>query len=1808
MKTVGDVINLHRFVTRGRGISCRGTPFVYRHCEEYEEFDVEVLIAATKQSVFEIEEFVIPRYEGSHRFAEAFASASREQKSTTFRRDIHLCLTTKKRKKLNQYRMEKRFKIITLFLMLCSISWGQSLIKVKNVYMRNGLSYVKSSGLTVEGITQTLSQNMQVNGSITINSTLKTGSKELYINSNSASALTIGASGKLIIEAGGTLKRKISGSSGFSFPLTVSETNSLSQTTNTLNTFTFYKTSGSDANFSIQRNTNGTGFDILNNDASNTTTIEFEYTLDGGNEQRFKFVVSSGTITSFQVKDTITNTFIDVPGYLYTLTGSPANRVGIINPRGFLSSFIGFAGETNLNWVHMVYYGEANQVVSEQHQYFDGFGRATQAQLKNIDEDLVLAQQNVYDANGAAGLQTLYAPIGNAFAYKTNFITPSSSSSTPYSYTNFDASTKYFNPDAVYASTANTLGHYYSNSGPENYISTTTYPFSRTYSNGNMVFSSAAGSDHKMGSNHESKAIAMPAGNELNTYLYDADSLFKVHENSTDPFALSQYSGTIKAVKTINIDNDGKETVSYSANGLTLATCVSGLTSEAGNLTNVTYQFSHFVREDNSHPDIYNSDDLSYIDIHLPKNKNSSLKLSALTYLTPPSTTTPATYTTHYTYTIFDLQAGALLVSGTDYSINTTTWDVTFYGAYATKSLYLRVFLNLTPTGEILFFLNSPTLTLTLDYGHWTLNYYDLSGQLLRSVTPKGVNTGSPGVFKQFCSSYAYSNLGQLVRSKTPDAGVANMVYNNEGQLRFSQNAEQLANNKFSYINYDAHGRIVETGEYYSDNNNYNFQNYYNNSVIFESCMTCDNTNDVLNSLDGLADGDCYNEYKTWYGKLQSGDEIPTGYSYKSQYTQKYVQGQVSRISNENSIMWFSYDQMGRTTFTVEQITEALYTSIKTSINDQIKTTNYTYNLQSGQLSQYVYNTNGTDKLTHAYTYSKAGALTNTDITIYGGSAQNVAKYYYYTHGALKRAELGGVLQGVDYVYTIHGQLKSINNPWQDAAKDPGTDGQGGTSHASFANDLFSYGLDYYSGDYSRSGTNITSTASGGSNFYSGLVSAQRYRYNYAAACSVQTGGTNYQLITPANKYEQFIKQFTYDELNRMATATLGKYDQQTPATTTFTEYKEFGGSGAIAYDANSNITNLKRNAYNKSSNYDYHNLTYTYDTINNKLKEVTDVSGVNGYVGTSAFDTSGTRAFTYTALGQLKSSSAEHIDTAYYYPDGKTKRVKYSSGNYVNYYYNCTNQLMRTSSKQGSDTAHTWYVYSANGALQSVYKKSTGVSFALSEQPVYAGGRIGVVDRAHSNEIIYHLSDHLGNTRMAFKNNGSNQPTVTMYADYYAFGGLMPGRFNNNVTGGANNTNTYQYQGQQKDPQANWSQFELRMFNSDLGRWFAPDPYNQFASPYNGMGNNPISLMDPNGGYAINGGNAGINSYGRHYDAIGLNAYSSQARYDDWAQAIRNYYNGTATLQEMNYFASMAGQDYAQITCQESILNNYHHNNSVINEMNDAIDLSLESGTTKDLFDLANGVTGYAGIISGANYVDQNFGRISTLASLGGFDLGDGKTLVYGNNGDLVVRDNSVKVENEGETVGIMKLVWDRELGTWGPHSAVVIGNADKTLISAADINKWFKGLNGEHWTQGHAEAAFSNGFRVTGASNMYSPSAILGYIGAQHTKTEKLLKYTTNGAKTWSDKANGLKAMKGAAFVGKSMGVLGAGLTFYENATDADGFTAGDAFKVGVGLLTTFTPWGWAYGLVDIGVGMATGTTLTDRIGAGIDGALNR
>ena len=72
-----------------------------------------------------------------------------------------------------------------------------------------------------------------------------------------------------------------------------------------------------------------------------------------------------------------------------------------------------------------------------------------------------------------------------------------------------------------------------------------------------------------------------------------------------------------------------------------------------------------------------------------------------------------------------------------------------------------------------------------------------------------------------------------------------------------------------------------------------------------------------------------------------------------------------------------------------------------------------------------------------------------------------------------------------------------------------------------------------------------------------------------------------------------------------------------------------------------------------------------------------------------------------------------------------------------------------------------------------------------------------------------------------------------------------MPGRNND-----ANQSEyRYKYQGQEKDAETGMEAFELRLWDARIGRWLTTDPAGQYSSPYLGMGNNPISRVDPDGG-----------------------------------------------------------------------------------------------------------------------------------------------------------------------------------------------------------------------------------------------------------------------------------------------------------------------------------------------------------------------
>jgi RHS repeat-associated protein len=89
----------------------------------------------------------------------------------------------------------------------------------------------------------------------------------------------------------------------------------------------------------------------------------------------------------------------------------------------------------------------------------------------------------------------------------------------------------------------------------------------------------------------------------------------------------------------------------------------------------------------------------------------------------------------------------------------------------------------------------------------------------------------------------------------------------------------------------------------------------------------------------------------------------------------------------------------------------------------------------------------------------------------------------------------------------------------------------------------------------------------------------------------------------------------------------------------------------------------------------------------------------------------------------------------------------------------------------------------------------------------------------------------------------------------YYAYGLRIAG-ISSRKMGDAREgqlDNPYQYQGDYSefDDETGWNDFALRSYDPQTGRFINANPYDQFASPYVGMGNDPVNNIDEDGGWA---------------------------------------------------------------------------------------------------------------------------------------------------------------------------------------------------------------------------------------------------------------------------------------------------------------------------------------------------------------------
>jgi RHS repeat-associated protein len=1113
-------------------------------------------------------------------------------------------------------------------------------------------------------------------------------------------------------------------------------------------------------------------------------------------------------------------------GAIYMLT---IDLTEMYDPSYLTGSFHKSINDQQYNWSYGESYDEDGNIISQSKQYVDQLGRKTQSMSKNFDKNRILTTQTIYDTYGRPVINTLPAPIGQNLAYKTNFITDNNGDN--YDYQNFDITTTLNSPDSIGNSISNGLGDYYSDSGEDDYLATSAFPYSRVEymadPTGRVKRSAAPGENFKMGSGHESRVFYMFTGGELDR-AYGGDSSFYCQTSSSNRLQSVALSNTeIVAEKTISVDAEGKIAISFVSDGLTISTCVSGMTPTPSvpeqSATNIMLYAG-----------------TQSVDIHLPEAKSTTLKLPLPQY---EDGGTQTVGDTEIVYTIMDLENNSVLVETTKYTINSSTRFVTFTGT--NKHRFLRISYAYTPTKLTYFEDNSitppnDTLEYKLDYSHFTANYYDLAGRLRMNVSPKGFDYSVNGKHTEF-SRYDYSPYGQLIAQETPDEGLTEFLYSDEGVVRFSQNAQQNVDDKFSYVRYDDYNRSIESGEYdeYGIGASYVFANYYASI----------GSTDIKNIVDdvGFVFGTTYTNDRSYiaYDVLASADEIPSGYTYKSQYPQHNLKGNVSKTWNDNNQTWYSYDYAGRSEYLVQELLDVNYS---TDNDSTVKTVEYTYASVTSILLKEEYQKNlASEKLTNDYTYNTNQQLVSVTAKDNGGTTLGEAAFEYNINGQLKRKELGGTLQGMDYVYTLHGQLKSINHPSLYDTYDPGQDGKAGTTNASFEADLFGFTLDYYEDDYMRTGSNIKSSVTTSADGYNnGLIKASRWKVKDENQINATSPVT---LYTAGSNDKELMYEYSYDNFYRFETSTFGVFDNDA-ASSAFaarTDFRVFGtsDSSGVDYDIIGNITDLNRNGYTAIGGplLLMDSLTYTYTSGKSQLSSIVDNSS-STY--SSDFETTGTDNFTYNSLGQMITSDADGVIGLTYYPNGQVKKVTFTDTTTTEYFYNERGIKIKSihTPISGSGVTTNWYMVDASGALRTIHQKVDAAATSMTSRVVYGGGRLGIYDVVNS-KMNYELSDHLGNVRVTFTDNGSGLD-VESWSDYYPFGEVMPGR-NSNPT-----DHLYGYQGQEKVGNGSkWYNFNLRMYNPALGRFNTIDPYSQFNSPYLAMANNPISFVDPDGGRA---------------------------------------------------------------------------------------------------------------------------------------------------------------------------------------------------------------------------------------------------------------------------------------------------------------------------------------------------------------------
>lgn len=625
--------------------------------------------------------------------------------------------------------------------------------------------------------------------------------------------------------------------------------------------------------------------------------------------------------------------------------------------------------------------------------------------------------------------------------------------------------------------------------------------------------------------------------------------------------------------------------------------------------------------------------------------------------------------------------------------------------------------------------------------------FYDDVRHLLATVSPNGVDqyqvfgNGESNFTDIDKIRYYYNGRGLVAAIEEKISGTGSgisrteFVYRADGKIRFSQNELQrgISPRRFSFINYDRSGRIIQSGEYVGNSNGIDF-----NSTEMITILEDVAVDGGLDFADGAVKKDAV---QSIYDVEHNG--LPQGRK------QRFTGGKISSSKTDFGQQWFSYNEKGQIEWFINELSLM-------GKSPTMKTFDYRYG-PTGQIQDFVYQANQPDQFSHHYEYDRDGRMAQVFISRilpdYNrlGELTNKSEfelcgtYSYYLHGPLKRIELGDSLQGIDYVYNADGSLKGINHA--DPTLDPGRDG---IISNKFPKDAFGETLDYYDGDHLGNYNNAQ------------LVGLDSVLEQFTGSPRA------IRWHSPVESNRTFGYTFAYDEKDQFLTANWATVNDSIFVPAPLNPYNE----STEGYDQNGNITSLFRNSGTsivsnsnlQSASFSYH---YKATGLNTSLKS-------NLLMNITEGETS-VRSYEYNALGKMVKERIGNVDRFIQYDVNGLVTGIYANQSLDQPLFSFTydgngNRISKSShDANGEVYERWWYVRDATGRIISIYFEEpfTDEGPLQAEVPIYGAERLGLYKVDGSTGLkLFEVRDHLTNVRAVIGESFSKEILATMESE----------------------------------------------------------------------------------------------------------------------------------------------------------------------------------------------------------------------------------------------------------------------------------------------------------------------------------------------------------------------------------------------------------------------------------------------------------